>query len=291
MRIQFLGGGLANQIRQYVFVRYAERRFPDQTWLFDDSYFFTKYVAHNGYELEKIFGIKANLLSTQFDTDTWQYILKQVERGMCLPQIFLDVGLATVLVSEPSFRGCFNGVNIKNRGNDPEVLNLPYSHVYCYDYWVDDQWFRADQEENRAELMFPPLQDTKNLEYADQITSHFSVGIHVRRGDFLNVGWKVPDIEYQQACKEIADAYPDAWFIVFSDDLEWCKQHVDDMGFDLSACTVFVSGNVQGKNYIDMQLLSMCDGIIRPAQSSFSQVAAWLDRDLLFERKLGKTFD
>lgn len=37
MKIQFLGGGLANQIRQYVFVRGQERLHPGEQWIYDDS--------------------------------------------------------------------------------------------------------------------------------------------------------------------------------------------------------------------------------------------------------------
>ena len=35
------------------------------------SFFFVLNV-HNGYELEKVFGIQANLLSKYFDEDVWQ---------------------------------------------------------------------------------------------------------------------------------------------------------------------------------------------------------------------------
>lgn len=69
MKIQYLNGGLANQVFQYIFVRFAELYYPaGGPWFLDDSFFFANQV-HNGYELEKVFGIQANLLSRYFDAD------------------------------------------------------------------------------------------------------------------------------------------------------------------------------------------------------------------------------
>ncbi len=49
MRIQYLNGGLANQVFQYIFVRFAELYYPEGgPWFLDDSFFFVNQV-HNGY--------------------------------------------------------------------------------------------------------------------------------------------------------------------------------------------------------------------------------------------------
>lgn len=65
MKIQYLNGGLANQVFQYIFVRYAELTYPDcGLWIFDDSFFFTTHV-HNGYELDKVFN-KAIVLNRMY---------------------------------------------------------------------------------------------------------------------------------------------------------------------------------------------------------------------------------
>lgn len=290
MRIQFLGGGLANQIRQYVFLRYAQRRAPQRTWLLDDTWFFADKAFVNSYELEKVFGIRANLASRYFDHNTWETIVQLKRKGVFLAQVFLDAGISTVLVEGSTLHGFFSGATIANSGELSNIWDLPYSNIYYFDFWVRDDWFEQDQEENRKELAFPPLTDLRNLKYADLIQRSMSIGIHIRRGDFVKIGWAVPEAEYLRACRETLSRFPDASFFVFSDELDWCKAHAKDLGLDLSEHTVYVEGNINGKDYIDMQLLSMCRGIIRPAQSSFSQVAAWLDKDLLFERKLGRIF-
>ena len=76
MHIQFLNGGLANQTFQYIFARFAENYLDDgEPWYLDDSFFYVNNV-HNGYELKKVFGIEANLLSSYFDQDVWDYMIK-----------------------------------------------------------------------------------------------------------------------------------------------------------------------------------------------------------------------
>ena len=62
MKIQYLNGGLANQVFQHIFVRFAEITYPNSgPWFFDDSLFFVNNV-HNGYELENVFGLKLNTM-------------------------------------------------------------------------------------------------------------------------------------------------------------------------------------------------------------------------------------
>lgn len=92
MKIQYLNGGLANQVFQYIFVRFAELYNPqNEPWFIDDSFFFLNNV-HNGYELEKVFGIQANLLSRHFDSDVWAEFIKNKKNGFSIAQSFKNLG-------------------------------------------------------------------------------------------------------------------------------------------------------------------------------------------------------
>ena len=91
-KIQFLNGGLANQAFQYIFARYYELSHPGGVMYMDDSYFALNTV-HNGYELEKVFGIKPHMLSEVFDQEMWQYILEERKNGKSIPQILLIMGM------------------------------------------------------------------------------------------------------------------------------------------------------------------------------------------------------
>ena len=91
MKIQFLNGGLANQAFQYIFARHYELSHPGDTMYMDDSYLALNTV-HNGYELEKVFGIRPNLLSRHFDDDIWQEFIRNKENGISIAQSFMDLG-------------------------------------------------------------------------------------------------------------------------------------------------------------------------------------------------------
>lgn len=79
MKIQFLNGGLANQAFQYIFAKYYELSHPWDKMYMDDSYF-ALHTVHNGYELEKVFGIRPHMLSECFTPEVWDFILEEKER-------------------------------------------------------------------------------------------------------------------------------------------------------------------------------------------------------------------
>lgn len=111
------------------------------------------------------------------------------------------------------------------------------------------------------------------------IQNSFSVGIHIRRGDFVSLGLALPAEYYLMACKEIAEGVPNVYFFVFTDDISWCKANEKALGLNLVPRMVYVTGNNHGKNYIDMQLMSMCKALIM-SNSSFCYFAALMNQNL-----------
>lgn len=285
MKIQFLNGGLANQIFQYIFVRFAELYHPVEAWYFDDSFFFVNHM-HNGYELEKVFGIKANLLSNYFDPDVWKEIIARKKEGVSLPQTILDMGMPIVMLTETlnyKRHNPFNGQVSLIRANQfcPEIITQQEDNTYYHGYWINKNWLGQYKQEILSELTFPQLTDENNLRYADMINNCCSVGIHVRRGDFIELGWDLSAEYYRENCEKVLENHPEAKFFIFTDDLAWCKENAEISGFNLSADTTYITGNTNGKNYIDLQLLSMCRGIIM-SNSSFCYLAALLSNQLQF---------
>ena len=65
----------------------------------DDSYF-SLYTVHNGYELEKVFGIKPHFLSECFDEDVWEFILEEKNNGKSVPQVLCENGIKMCMLSE-----------------------------------------------------------------------------------------------------------------------------------------------------------------------------------------------
>ena len=84
-----------------------------------------------------------------------------------------------------------------------------------------------------------------------------SVAVHVRRGDYVKIGWTSQNEFYNKAIKDILVDYPNAELFVFSDDIEWCRENEEALGFSRAKNVVYVEGNTEGKNYIDLQLMSL----------------------------------
>ena len=290
MKIQFLNGGLANQAFQYIFARYYELSHPGEVMYMDDSYFALNKV-HNGYELEKVFGLKPHFLSECFDQEIWEYMLAQKQTGKSIPQILTDNGMELTFISEAgegykSFNPYSGKVNkVPTNLYYPELQNIPGT-VYYHGYWLNGAWFSTYKEVFLKEFSFPEIADVQNREYLQQIESAPSVGIHIRRGDFVKLGMAVPPSVYRvmaEQFKEKISALEEGenelkkWTaFVFSDDSLWCKKNWKELGLESFGNIVFVEGNTQGRNYMDMQLMSLCRGMIM-SNSSFCYLAALLN--------------
>lgn len=290
MKIQFLNGGLANQTFQYIFTRYYELAYPGQIMYMDDSYF-ALHTVHNGYELDKVFGVKPHFISECFDEDVWEYMLKEKKAGKSIPQILKDNGMEITFLSEAGdsfakFNPFFAEV-VKIPANEyyPAILDLS-GNVYYHGYWINLQWFDRFKEIFLKELSFPPITDEKNKEYLNLIESGSSVSMHIRRGDFVRLNVAMPVTifprlveQFKEQVKGSSQVEQDGkkWRVfVFSDDIDWCKENCQALGLGEFSEVIFVEGNVTGKNYIDMQLMSRCEGMII-SNSSFCYLAALLN--------------
>lgn len=128
----------------------------------------------------------------------------------------------------------------------------------------------------RGEIPDIYLQDPVHFqEYRDEIRALFrpsgdtidQVAIHVRRGDYVNNPFYV-DLYLTDYYERAMDMFPDCEFLVFSDDIEWCKQQPI-----FSECEF-----AHGTELEDLDLMSSCKGIIM-ANSSFSWWASYLSTD------------
>lgn len=106
--------------------------------------------------------------------------------------------------------------------------------------------------------------EIKNL-LSEGITKIDKVAIHVRRGDYVGNAFYVDlfaDDYYQRAMKEL----PNQKFLVFSDDIKWCKKQ------KIFKDCEFSEGLTEEA---DLNLMASCTGHII-SNSSFSWWAAYL---------------
>ena len=82
-------------------------------------------------------------------------------------------------------------------------------------YWQSEKYFDHIEDEIREEFKLPKHTIDDDM-----------VAVSVRRGDYLNLQdtFKVLDEEYYSDAREI---FPDATFVVFSDDPAWCEENLE----------------------------------------------------------------
>jgi len=312
----YMNGGLGNQVYQYIFARYLEE-IKGERVLIDDMYFYLfedeinynrtnnpvnsgEKKTHNGYEIDYVFpnAAKAMLLSSQFDKDVWQHMKDEIKKsplqrlGVVRQLLYNEIDLSVLIESgvpkELEGLTCPIYTTPPNEYNSA-AANIP-GNIYYYGYWINSGWFNHFREKFLKEFAFKPITGTANRQYENDIKNNFAIGVHIRRGDFVRLKWALTEDYYENIIKTLSASHPDAVYFIFSDDLEWCKANMKKMGFR-DGSTVFVEGNYDYKNnYIDMQLMSMCD-ILVEGISSFSHLAGLLNQTPGFQAIKGRNFD
>jgi hypothetical protein len=134
-------------------------------------------------------------------------------------------------------------------------------------YFQSEKYF-IDYRDELLELFKP----TKEIDdYIEQkygkILNRKTCSLHVRHGDYLQLSNHHPPCSIQYYIESIKKFDNNTLFIVFSDDISWCKSVFKGDNF------FFIEGE---EDYIDLYIMSKClDNII--ANSSFSWWGSWLN--------------
>ena len=274
MRIAYCNGGLGNQVFQYIFSRYIEIQTGETVYL-DDSFFYTM-PQHNGLEMFNVFpNAKAHLLSDVFSEDVWKYILENRTQPQNICQQLKDSGEDIMLIAETenfSFNG--NTVFVPTNQFFP-AMSVTRGNIYYHGYWLNKDWLLP---EVKQELQFVEIDDERNKRYEEQIEQSNSVALHIRRGDFVSLGYDAKVDSYALAVRELKKRLSELKFFIFSDDLKWCHDDIDAMGLKADE-VVFVEGNTGVSSFRDMQLMSYCKNACLVSTSSFSYLAYVLNRN------------
>jgi len=163
----------------------------------------------------------------------------------------------------------------KGWGFDPTVLELK-DGTYLDGFFQSEKYFKDIESTIRKDLSLKPSSITQEvLTYKQKIINSNSVGIHIRRGDYLrSKKHNVCDLTYYiKAIKYMQEQILSPRFFVFSDDISWCLKNLRLDNGD------FVNLKDSKINFInDFWLLSLCKHTIIP-NSTFSWWAAWLSEN------------
>ncbi|MGO1243991.1 MAG: alpha-1,2-fucosyltransferase [Sphingobacterium sp.] len=250
--VKFLGG-LGNQLFQYAFYLGLEENF---TTVKSDLTDFRTYKLHNGFELEKIFGVKLrkahNFEIKLHDTTDRRWIWRKLRRIAGTKNAY----------HQESKPFAYDASIFKNKKNK-----------YYWGYWQHIDYINLIEEKLRARLTFPKFTDTQNLKLIERMKQHETVAIHVRRGDYLseplfkNICDKA---YYKRSINYINEHVESPLYLFFSDDIEWCRKTFSTLQ------AFYVDWNKGEDSFRDMQLISLCNHVII-SNSTFSWWGAWLN--------------
>ena len=259
MKIVKVIGGLGNQMFQFALYKALQKQHPEERVLLD-LHTFNGYHKHRGFEIGKVFGTDYETASLKEIAHlAYPYPNFQLWRfgSRLLPT------LKTMLKEKPNFTF------------EPEAIS--YKGDRYYDgYWQHEEYFSDIREELILTYSFPKFNDAQNLKVAQLASATNSCSIHIRRGDYLTdplrKGTTDNDYAVEAIRKMKETANPDTW-LVFSDDITWCRQHLSEMLNP--AGTTYIDWNTGERSIYDMHLMSICRHHII-ANSSFSWWGAWL---------------
>jgi hypothetical protein len=154
---------------------------------------------------------------------------------------------------------------------DPKMFNLDsnknYSvedlFFYC-DYWYPKYCYLIDSIKWNEKHYKTALDIFETLKkYNKELVS-----IHVRRGDYLlhHHFCKLDNRYYEEALQNFIQDIEKYHFLVFSNDIEWCKENLIE--------GEMVTFMPQREDYVDLILMSLCHHNI-VANSTFSMCAAY----------------
>lgn len=262
MRIVKIIGGLGNQMFQFALALSLQHRFEDEEVKLD-LHCFRGYRKHYGFELPRIFNIRYAAAS-----------LREIARVAYPYPNYLSWKAGHRLL--PARRAML----VERADMKPVDDLFDRTSIGYYDgYWQHESYFSAISERVRAAFVFPELTDERNRAVLQTVTTGNSVGIHVRRGDYLTdplFRGTCPAGYYDRAISLAEERLKPDVYVVFSNDMAWCRQYFATMGE--SKKVLFVDWNRGQESYRDMQLMSLCRHQII-ANSSFSWWAAWLNRN------------
>ena len=265
MDVVIIFNGLGNQMSQYAFYLQKKKICSATRFIFSKK----SQKIHNGYELDKVFGIKYN----NSIPNKFLYLLFKILEYKKF-----------AFISKPVIR-IFNffGIAVINENDDynfkPVYLKPSRGIKFYVGGWHSEKYFVSIRDVILNIFQFD-LQKVgkKNLDLLKQISSSTSVSVHVRRGDFLDTNnykkfGAVCTLDYfLLAIEKIKSMVEHPHFYFFTNDITWVEHNFADPYFTI------ININTAEDSWKDMFLISNCSHHIN-SNGSFSWWSSWLNKN------------
>jgi len=190
-----------------------------------------------------------------------------------------DIALYRDNIFRDAMQGGWDGIDTMLIEPSFEYNKLPFAEgsVMLDGYFQSEKYF--EKHSNQIREMFsesPESTDYIESKYGNLFAAKDLVSMHVRRGDYKKYPKHHPmlSLDYYKKAIDIFVKRDKSSFLVFSDDVEWCRKNFVGPVFD--DVELIYSNNEF--DYIDMYLMARCRNNII-ANSTFSWWGAWLNNN------------
>lgn len=252
-----MNGGLGNQLQQYAL--YEKLKSIGKDVKVDTSWFRKDMGKASKRDLELEYFPKVS-----FETCTNEEMQKVLgNRG-----IFKKVSEKLKITEKPIY--------VEHQMYDEQIFQM--NNKILEGYWACEAYYADIILELQKKLEFPPSDNPKNTQMAEEMRRCNSVSIHIRRGDYLTAenqamfGGICTEEYYENAIAYIKKTVPNARFFVFSDDPAYVKEKYSGEEYTI------VDINHGKDSFYDIYLMSQCKHNIC-ANSTFSFWGARLNQN------------
>lgn len=258
-----LTGGLGNQMFIYAFKVSLSQH--NSVALFRPYCKNSPQYGHSGYQLESIFNVKKERKRAWLMLLSIYYHFSRLAPKRVRPALLKFAGMKEFRVPD-SF--IFY----------PGITDCHFDKTLFRGTWQSEKYFSNVSDIIRKTFTFnEKLINQSTRLFMEEIQQmHNPVSIHIRRNDYLSpkfidgFGGICTEDYYKKAVEYINGHLDSPSFIVFSDDIEWCRKSM------FISNAFFVDWNTNNESWQDMFLMSRCKHNII-ANSTFSWWGAWLN--------------
>lgn len=256
MDVVMIFNGLGNQMSQYAFYLAKKHLNPEVKYCCLDN-------DHNGYELDRLFGIRKKSKYQSFHKKL--KLIGESRRNKFARAIrkFLNWFGINFIIEQQDYKYQSKLLESQSGNN----IYIGGWHNFRYFDYIRAEIIQTFTFNNR-------LLNKHSVRILEEIRSKNSVAIHIRRGDYLkaeNSGFADICTEqyYKTAIAKTLNMINAPHFFIFSNDPQWVAEHYKLQSFTIVDCNSGVD------SWMDMYLMSQCKGLII-ANSTFSWWAAYL---------------
>lgn len=260
MKIVKYKGGLGNQMFQYAFGKLMKEKYGEE--VFADFSSYEKY-DDTGIRVPRILKFQTDI--TFIDKDILQQVLLFKHGGNASAKMQkFRIGV------EGIFNKCYY-FETDRKWRNPENL---LKYTYLDGYWQNWKYVTEMENPLRSEFVLKNNVGEKTRVSIEHCSKINSVMLGIRRGDYLQDKKHFGDfdIRYYHKCMDyIASKVEKPVFVVFSNDIEWVKNHMDFTKYDI----VYRLKADQDSDLEELMVMAACKHFII-VNSTYQWWGAWL---------------